>query len=75
MVIYMEMSPGNYIAILHKQKCVFFFFKNREQKGKADPVWGGWYQWEGKDEGKGSRWVNMMEILCTHACKRKNESH
>jgi hypothetical protein len=19
--------------------------------------------------------VNMMEILCTHACKRKNESH
>jgi hypothetical protein len=40
--IYMEMSQGNScIAILNKQKCHFFFcYKNKEQKGKAGPVWG-----------------------------------
>jgi hypothetical protein len=34
--------------MLNKQKCLFLKkCKNREQQGKTDPVWGGWYQWEG----------------------------
>jgi hypothetical protein len=35
----MEMSNEiPYIAILNKQKCLFF--KNGEQEGKTGPVWG-----------------------------------
>jgi hypothetical protein len=34
----------------------------------------GWYQWEVEDIRKGCRRVNMVEILCTHVCKWKNET-
>jgi hypothetical protein len=28
----------------------------------------------GEDVGKGCRRVNMVQILCTHVCKQKNET-
>jgi hypothetical protein len=35
---------------------------------------GGCYQREGEDIRKGCRRVNVMEILCTHVCKWRNET-
>jgi hypothetical protein len=51
------------------------FFKNREQEGKTGPVWGQ-HQWKGEDIRKVCRRVkvNMVEMLCTHVCKWKNET-
>jgi hypothetical protein len=34
----------------------------------------GWYQWEGGDKKKEYRRVNVVEILCTHVFKWKNET-
>jgi hypothetical protein len=48
-----------------------FSNKSRELEGRTDPVWGGWYQWEGKDEGTGCRRVNIVQILCIHVCNGK----
>jgi hypothetical protein len=33
-----------------------------------------WYQWEGEEVGKGCGRVNIVQILCTHVCKWKNET-
>jgi hypothetical protein len=35
----------------------------------------GWYWWRGELAGKGCRRVNMVQILCTHLCKLKNDAY
>jgi hypothetical protein len=45
----MEMSQGNTLYSVLKQKCQFFKKKHGEQKGKTGLVLGGWYQWGGED--------------------------
>jgi hypothetical protein len=36
---------------------------------------GGWYLWEGGTwQEKGCRRVNMVQILCAHVCKCKNDT-
>jgi hypothetical protein len=42
-----------YSYLTQTKMCFFFFFKNREQKGKADPVWGVGTSGRGKMKGKG----------------------
>jgi hypothetical protein len=53
---------------------VFFFFKTGEQYDRTSPVWDvgtvGW--WE--DVGKGCGRLNIVKIMCTHACKLKNDT-
>jgi hypothetical protein len=50
------------------------FSKTKTESRKAKQVLlGNWYQWEGEKIRKGCRRVNMVEILCPHACKWKNE--
>jgi hypothetical protein len=56
------------IAILNKQKCLFF--KNREQEGKTGPGWGFGTSGKRDDIRKGCRRVNRVEIY-THVCKPK----
>jgi hypothetical protein len=41
------------MATLNKQKCDFFFFKNREQKDKTGSVWGAGTSGRGEDIRKG----------------------
>jgi hypothetical protein len=68
-------SETPYIAILNKQKCLFFFLSNREQEGKTCPVKGvGTSGRRWKNIRKGCRRVNMVEILHIHVCKWKTES-
>jgi hypothetical protein len=66
--------PAPYIGNLNKQKCLFF--RNREQEGKTGPIWR--LGSSGMEEGirKGCRRVNVdvVEILCSHVCKWKNET-
>jgi hypothetical protein len=60
----MEMLQGNQcIAILNKQKCHFFFYKNRDQEGRTGPAWGGGTSGKGEDVGRGCRRVNMVQIF------------
>jgi hypothetical protein len=51
------------------------FLKNAEQKDKIKMVLsGGWYQWERRGYKERVMRVNIVEILCTHVCKGKNET-
>jgi hypothetical protein len=49
----------------------FYLYKIREQEGGIGPAWGIWYQWQGW--GGGGEMVNMVQILCAHICKWKND--
>jgi hypothetical protein len=42
------------------------FFKNEEQKGKTDPVWGLVTMGGRENIRKRCRRVNIVEILCTY---------
>jgi hypothetical protein len=67
----MELFQGNQcITILNKQECHYFLQKQRTG-GNNRSCLGSWYQWEEEDVRKGSRRVNMVQILCTHVCKWK----
>jgi hypothetical protein len=52
---------------------LFFFYKIREQEGRIGPALGGGIDTSEREEvvGKGSRRVNMVKIMYTHACKCK----
>jgi hypothetical protein len=64
MHIYLEMSQGNSLYSYLKQNV--FFFKNGEQEGKK-VLSRDWYQCCGEEDiRKGSRRVNMVEILYSH---------
>jgi hypothetical protein len=53
---------------------IFFFFKTGEQKGKICSVWEVGASGKGENIRKRYRRVNMLEILCVHVCKWKNET-
>jgi hypothetical protein len=65
----MEMSQQN--TLYNYTNKNILFFKNRDQEGKTDPVWG--LVPVGGDRIK-KRLVNMVQILCTPVCKWKNET-
>jgi hypothetical protein len=71
--IYMEISQGNSLCSYHisnKQKCHFFpSTKIREQEGKIGPAGGGAQPVEDKE----GRRVIMVQKMCTHVCKCKND--
>jgi hypothetical protein len=50
-----------------------FFYKIREQEGRACPALGFGTSGSREDVGRACRRVNMVPILCTHVCKWKNE--
>jgi hypothetical protein len=54
-----------------KQKCLFSKTENRKIKQVLS---GCWYQWEGENIRKGCRRMNLVEILCSHVWKWKNET-
>jgi hypothetical protein len=63
------------VAILNKQKChLFFFYKIGEQEGRTGTAWGGLVPVGGEEVGKGCGRVNIVQILCTHECKWKNDT-
>jgi hypothetical protein len=51
-----------------------FFDKDREQEGITSPLCGVGTSGMGEDVGRGCRKVNMVQILCIHICKWKNET-
>jgi hypothetical protein len=65
------------VAILSKQKCHFFLlfssYRIREEEGRTGPAWGVGTGRRGEKVRRGCRRVNMVQILCTHVCKWKNE--
>jgi hypothetical protein len=71
------MSQGNSLCSYLKQaKCHFlniFLLQNWRTGGQSMACLGNWYQCS-EDVGKGGRSVNMVQILCTHVCKWKNET-
>jgi hypothetical protein len=46
---------------------------NEEIKRETDPVWIDGTNGKGEEVGKGHRRVNMVQILCEHIRKWKNE--
>jgi hypothetical protein len=75
--IYMEISQGNSLCSYLKQNknVIFFFYIIGEQEGGIGPVGGGiGTTGSGEDVGKGCRRVNMVQILCVHICKWKNDA-
>jgi hypothetical protein len=73
----MEMSHGNSRCSYLKQTNLSFFFLLQNQRtGSAQGRVGGSGIGNRSVEnvGKGCRRVNMVQILCTHACKWKNDA-
>jgi hypothetical protein len=56
---------------------IFSIYKIGEQEGRTGPEGGrgGGYQWEWKRGGKGCGRLNIVQKLCTHVCKWKNDTH
>jgi hypothetical protein len=77
---YMEMSQGNSLCSYLKQAKMPLFFsfllQNERTGGQTDSAPGmeGCYSGTGEVAGDGCKRVNMVQILCTHACKCKNDS-
>jgi hypothetical protein len=63
------------VAILNKQKCLFFFFiyKIKEQESRTGSSLGVSASGSMEEVRKGCRRVNMVQILCTHVYKWKND--
>jgi hypothetical protein len=82
--IYMEISQGNSLCsylYLKQIKISFFFFlfffHKVEQKGRAGPTWQGEGVLLPLGEGlvgKRARRVKMVQKMCTHVCKCKNDT-
>jgi hypothetical protein len=71
----MEISQGNSLDSYPKETKMSFYFyftKITEQETGTVLSRGGWYQWE--EVGNECTEVNMVQILCTHACKWKNDT-
>jgi hypothetical protein len=66
------MSQGNSLcSYLQKTKTSFFFlFFTKSENRRAEQVF-----FEGEDVGRGCRWVNMVQILCTYVHKWENETY
>jgi hypothetical protein len=64
------------IATLNRQKYHFFSFTKLENGSRIGLAWGGrWLVavWEGRSAERAKE-VNMVQILCTHVCKCKNDA-
>jgi hypothetical protein len=70
----MEMSQGNSLCSYLKQKNVFFSFAKSQNERTEQVLSRGLVPVVGEDVGKGFRRVNIVQILCTHVCKWKNET-
>jgi hypothetical protein len=71
----MEMSQRNSLYCYLKQFfSLFSLFSFTKLEGRTGPVWGVGTGVRGEDVGKEYRRVNMMQTLCTHVCKWKNET-
>jgi hypothetical protein len=70
----MSQEKPMYSYLKQTKMSFFFFYKIREQEGRIGPVWGLATNGRGENVGKGYRRVNMVQILCTHICKWKNET-
>jgi hypothetical protein len=73
----MEMSQGNSLYCCLKQtKMSFFLSQNERTGGRAEQVLSGGLVLVGRGRmgQKGVGKVNMVQILCTHVCKWKNET-
>jgi hypothetical protein len=66
--MYMEMSQGNSMYSYLKQTKMLFFFFYKIREGGVIPVLGE------EGVGKGCRKESMVQILCTHVCRWKNET-
>jgi hypothetical protein len=54
---------------------IFFFYKVEEQEdGTGSARVRGWHQWEEGGGRERDRRVNMVQIMCTHICKYKNDT-
>jgi hypothetical protein len=51
---------------------IFFFFEIKGQEGRIGTVWQ--VPVGGEDVEKGCSRVDMVQILCTHICKWKNDT-
>jgi hypothetical protein len=51
----------------------FFFYKIGEQD-RTGPAGEGWHQWERGGGRERGRRMNMVQIMCTHVCKCKNDT-
>jgi hypothetical protein len=74
----MEMSQGNSLCIYLKQtKMSYFFLLQNWRTGGRNRSWlaGGGTIGMGEEVGKEHGRVNMVQILCTHVCKWKNETY
>jgi hypothetical protein len=67
----MEMSQGNspYGYLKQTKMSFFFFYKVENRRAEQVLSVGGGRKWE-----KGYGRVNMVQILCTHVCKWKNDT-
>jgi hypothetical protein len=73
----MEMSQRNSLCIYLKQtkiSCLFFFYKNGEQESRTSTARGVDTSGRGQEVGKGHGRVNVVQIVCTHVCKWKNDT-
>jgi hypothetical protein len=76
----MEISQGNSLClpVSQKSKTVIFFsfYKIGEQEGGTGPMGKGRVDTSGREKmaGKGGRRVNMMQKMCTHVGKCKNDT-
>jgi hypothetical protein len=65
------------VATLIKQECHLFFFllQNQGKGGQNRSCLGICTSRSGEEVGKGHGKVNMVQILCAHVCKWKNETY
>jgi hypothetical protein len=76
----MEVPQGNSLYSYCKQAKWQFYSFTKSKNRWAElllPVGEGGFGTSGSGEevGKGCKRVNMMQILCTHVCKWKNDTH
>jgi hypothetical protein len=61
------------MAILNRQKCHLKKIKEN-RRCRTGPAWRSVTSVCGEDVGRGCKRVNMVQILCTHVSKWKNET-
>jgi hypothetical protein len=76
MHVYIEMSQGNSLFSYGKQTKTLLFSLTKSENSSTGQVLPGVEDWCqcGGEVGKGCGWVNIVQILCTHECKWKNET-
>jgi hypothetical protein len=71
----MELSQGNSLGSYLKQTKISFFSYTKLENRRVEQVLLGRVGTSGMEEvGKGYGRVHIVQILCTHVCKWKNET-